>query len=122
MKGELLQGGFQHTEKQMFSWALLDSPLLTTISPRPTHGKGRKRCTGDGRLLLVELQMEVDDRLDAVPEHVEGHVLVGRMDAVRLKTEAHEDGLHTENLLECGDDGDASVSYTHLTLPTICSV
>lgn len=73
-------------------------------------GSGRKRCTGDGRLLFVELQMEVDDCLDAVPEHVEGHVLVGRMDAVRLKSEAHEDGLHTENLLESGDDGDASAS------------
>ena len=48
--------------------------------------------------------IERDNRLDAFVEVVEAVVLVGRVDGIFAKTEAHEDGLDAQHFLESGDD------------------
>ena len=52
--------------------------------------------------------IERDNRLDAFVEVVEAVVLVGRVDGVFAKTEAHKDGLDTQYFLEGRDNRDAS--------------
>ena len=52
--------------------------------------------------------IEGDDGLDALVEVVEAVVLVGRVDGVFAKAEAHEDGFDAQHFLEPCDNRDGS--------------
>ncbi len=52
--------------------------------------------------------IEGDDGLDAFVEVVEAVVLVGRVDGVFAKAEAHQDGLDAQHFLESGDNRDGT--------------
>ena len=67
-------------------------------------------------MLGIDL-VELGDGLDALVEDIERHVFIGRVDSVALQSEAHEDGLDTEDALEGRDDGDApATAYGQRTL------
>ena len=61
---------------------------------------------------FVVALMEHSNGLHALSEYVKREILVGRMDGVAFKTEAHENCFHAEHALEIADDGDAAAA-TH---------
>ena len=64
-------------------------------------------CTLYGFFLLV-YAVELGYRFDSLTEDVQRHILVRRVDGIRLQTETHKNTLRTEHLLKGRDDGDAS--------------
>ena len=54
--------------------------------------------------------VEFDDGLYTLAEYVERHVLVGRVDGVALKTEAHQHSLYAQYALKVAYDRYASAA------------
>ena len=51
------------------------------------------------------MEVETCHGCNGFAEDVETEVLVGRVDSVALKSEAHQDGFHTKHTFKLADDG-----------------
>ena len=77
----------------------------SVASTRSRSGRLQKTlCAFHLRILLVEAR----NRLNAFIEVPDAEVLVGAVQSIGIKTEAHQDGLYAEHFLEGGDNWDGT--------------
>ena len=77
--------------------------------------------TGKDTIIVTELPYQVNKArlLEKIAELVKDKKIEG---ITELRDESDKDGMRMVIELRRGESGEVTVSYTHLTLPTICSV